>query len=202
MNGLLAAIKAFVLKSRPAYKDDLGNGKYDVKKLPEECLPDDVANVWQVENLANRFDNAMYEVSSRCFHNVFLDSNSHNNTIDPIALYNCVLTIRQTVSDKHIGSGIYFVPRQVPRKIPFAANEFVLGNAHEVFCYDAEYGWGLLRIFIDGFGVFLPDAPEENMNMGSLFLPCYLINSSTPNSTKKFKLTVDDTGAISATEVT
>lgn len=29
-----------------------------------------------------------------------------------------------------------------------------------------------------------------------------LISSSTPNSTKKFKITVDDTGAITATEVT
>ena len=42
MNSLLSAIKSFVLKSRPAYKDDLGNGKYDVKKLPEECVPDSV----------------------------------------------------------------------------------------------------------------------------------------------------------------
>lgn len=29
-----------------------------------------------------------------------------------------------------------------------------------------------------------------------------VINSSTPNSTKKFKITVDDTGTLSATEVT
>ena len=29
-----------------------------------------------------------------------------------------------------------------------------------------------------------------------------IINSSTTNSTKKFKITVDDTGTISATEVT
>ena len=42
MNGLLSAIKSFVLKNRPAYKDYLGNGKYDVKKLPEECVPDSV----------------------------------------------------------------------------------------------------------------------------------------------------------------
>ncbi len=42
MNNLLSSIKAFVLKSRPAYKDYLGNGKYDVKKLPEECVPDNV----------------------------------------------------------------------------------------------------------------------------------------------------------------
>lgn len=44
MNNLLSAIKSFVLKNRPAYKDDLGNGKYDVKKLPEECVPDGVIN--------------------------------------------------------------------------------------------------------------------------------------------------------------
>ncbi len=42
MNSMLSAIKAFVLKNRPAYKDDLGNGKYDVKKLPEECVPDSI----------------------------------------------------------------------------------------------------------------------------------------------------------------
>ena len=42
MNSLLSAIKAFVLKNRPAYKDYLGNGKYNIKKLPEECLPDSV----------------------------------------------------------------------------------------------------------------------------------------------------------------
>ena len=44
MNSLISAIKAFVLKSRPAYKDYLGNGKYDIKKLPEECVPDSVNN--------------------------------------------------------------------------------------------------------------------------------------------------------------
>lgn len=44
MNSLISAIKAFVLKNRPAYKDYLGNGKYDVKKLPEECVPDSVNN--------------------------------------------------------------------------------------------------------------------------------------------------------------
>ena len=33
-------------------------------------------------------------------------------------------------------------------------------------------------------------------------LDALIINSSTPGSTKKFKITVDDTGTISATEVT
>lgn len=44
MNSLFSAIKSFILKNRPAYKDYLGNGKYDVKKLPEECVPDIVIN--------------------------------------------------------------------------------------------------------------------------------------------------------------
>ena len=55
MNSLLTAIKAFVLKSRPAYKDDLGNGKYDVKKLPEECVPNSVrVNIRTAQSTANK----------------------------------------------------------------------------------------------------------------------------------------------------
>lgn len=204
MNGLLAAIKAFVLKSRPAYKDDLGNGKYDVNKLPEECLPDDIVRTQRIVEFENGINNEIQDIlsSSKVFHKVVLDSNLYDNTIDPFAQYNCVLIIRDPAPDKHIGSGTYFVPRQVPRKISLANNEFVMGNCHEVFCYDAEYGWGLLRIEINGFGVFIPNAPEENKNFGSLFSPCYLINSSTPNSTKKFKIAVDDSGTLSATKVT
>ena len=54
MNNLLSAIKAFVLKSRPAYKDYLGNGKYDIKKLPEECVPDSVNdNIKRAQSMAN-----------------------------------------------------------------------------------------------------------------------------------------------------
>lgn len=56
MNNLLSAIKAFVLKNRPAYKDYLGNGKYDVKKLPEECVPDSVNN--NIKNAKSKADSA------------------------------------------------------------------------------------------------------------------------------------------------
>ena len=42
----------------------------------------------------------------------------------------------------------------------------------------------------------------EVLGDGSIKTNYVIINSSTPNSTKKFKITVDDTGAISATEVT
>ena len=56
MNSLLSAIKAFVLKNRPAYKDYLGNGKYDVKKLPEECVPDSVNN--NIRTAQNKADSA------------------------------------------------------------------------------------------------------------------------------------------------
>ena len=56
MNSLISAIKAFVLKNRPAYKDYLGNGKYDVKKLPEECIPDSVNN--KIRTAKNKADSA------------------------------------------------------------------------------------------------------------------------------------------------
>ena len=45
---------------------------------------------------------------------------------------------------------------------------------------------------------FMPVIPSDKMPT----VPYLLINSSTTNSTKVFKLTVDDSGAISATEVT
>ena len=41
------------------------------------------------------------------------------------------------------------------------------------------------------------DEPLQRGDEGEIILP-----SSTAGSTKKFKLTVDDTGAVSATEVT
>ena len=45
---------------------------------------------------------------------------------------------------------------------------------------------------------FMPVIPSDKMPT----IPYLLVNSSTTNSTKVFKLTVDDSGAISATEVT
>ena len=45
---------------------------------------------------------------------------------------------------------------------------------------------------------FIPVIPSDKMPT----VPYLLVNSSTTNSTKVFKLTVDDSGAISATEVT
>ena len=61
MNSLLSAIKAFVLKNRPAYKDYLGNGKYDVKKLPEECVPDSVyVNIRTLQSMAALKENPVF----------------------------------------------------------------------------------------------------------------------------------------------
>ena len=62
MNSLISAIKAFVLKSRPAYKDYLGNGKYDVKKLPEECVPDSVN--YNIKNAQRKADSAYDKADS------------------------------------------------------------------------------------------------------------------------------------------
>lgn len=43
---------------------------------------------------------------------------------------------------------------------------------------------------------------EINLNTATHVYDGILISSSTPNSTKKFKITVDDTGSLTATEVT
>ena len=65
MNNLLSAIKAFVLKNRPAYKDYLGNGKYDIKKLPEECVPDSVNdNIRMVQRKADSAYSMAYDAKS------------------------------------------------------------------------------------------------------------------------------------------
>lgn len=45
---------------------------------------------------------------------------------------------------------------------------------------------------------FIPKIPSDKLPT----VPYLLVNSSTPDSIKKFKITVDDSGAISATEVT
>lgn len=62
MNNLLSAIKSFILKSRPAYKDYLGNGKYDIKKLPEECVPDSVND--NIKNAKSKADSAYSKADS------------------------------------------------------------------------------------------------------------------------------------------
>ena len=55
------------------------------------------------------------------------------------------------------------------------------------------------------FSVNANGTKSKNFNVlgnGEAVAPALILYSSTPNSTKKFRITVDDTGTISATEVT
>ncbi len=84
--------------------------------------------------------------------------------------------------------------------------------AHYVVCakepgtYTWRYGGSSLSATIPSAGLYIGNRTvgKNYFYLASIYAPKYgqLLASTTPNSTKKFKITVDDTGTISATEVT
>lgn len=178
MNSLLSAIKAFVLKTRPAYKDYLGNGKYDVKKLPEECIPDSVNNKIRMAQSTVNAVTKEYSVS--------LDEN-------PLGL-----ELMKTGLDRRLLYGGYTI--QGSDNIP---NGKVL-KLHKVikdaqgFIYATVLNDDYIESFVVGSGILL----EDRMTIYRVGKDGIIIGSSTPNSAKKFKITVNDSGTLKATEVT
>lgn len=178
MNSLLSAIKAFVLKTRPAYKDYLGNGKYDVKKLPEECIPDSVNNKIRMAQSTVNAITKEYSVS--------LDEN-------PLGF-----ELMKTGLDRRLLYGGYTI--QGSDNIP---NGKVL-KLHKVikdaqdFIYATVLNDDYIESFVVGSGILL----EDRMTIYRVGKDGIIIGSSTPNSAKKFKITVDDSGTLKATEVT
>ena len=178
MNSLLSAIKAFVLKSRPAYKDDLGNGKYNIKKLPEECIPDSVyAKIRTVKSMVDAV-NKEYSIS--------LDENPRG--------YN----LMETGLDRRLLYGGYTIQSSddIPNGKVLKLHK-VIKNA-QGFIYETVLNDDYIESFVVGTGILLKD----RTTIYRIGKDGIIIGSSTPNSTKKFKITVDDTGTISATEVT
>lgn len=78
--------------------------------------------------------------------------------------------------------------------IEFRNNKFVISLAQDS-APTTDYELHLYR-YVPASIVQIPQEYVEGLGEGMI------INSSTPDSTKKFKITVDDTGTISATEVT
>lgn len=78
--------------------------------------------------------------------------------------------------------------------IKFLANQAVV-MVQQDSAPTTDYELRLYR-YVPASIVKIPKEYVEGMEEGMV------INSSTPDSTKKFKITVDDTGTISATEVT
>ena len=78
-----------------------------------------------------------------------------------------------------------------------------------IVCYKTTINWNKRQITVPSTGIYLSN-PDLYLKLviakkiDSKFIPdsdYIVVNSSTPDSTKRFKITVDDSGTISATEV-
>ena len=287
MNGLLSAIKAFVLKSRPAYKDYLGNGKYDVKKLPEECVPDSVCvnirtaqstadaaqstadaarrkaqstaenissgKTWTQSNLTSISSYALYYadgiwVAGSLREGLYYSTDGKTWTQSNLtSIYN-IIALYYADGIWVAGSiykGLYYstdgktwtqsdLTSIGVKALYYADGIWVAGSNGQGLYYSTDgRTWTqsditstnkiLTLYYADGIwvagsyeqGLYYSQSKfafaktvdiqiaeiNQSMNQFQRIGDDVIINSSTPDSTKKFKITVDDTGTISATEV-
>ena len=243
MNSLLSAIKSFVLKNRPAYKDYLGNGKYDVKKLPEECVPDSINdNIRMAMSTANAAQStaeaaqstadaaqstaeaAQSTAETRLM--VYGESTETTVTIDSLGSSGSSAHVRNlgalniengsrislAASDMYRAENVWngYSCRFILNMSGIVGNkqvELVLlpdGNVQIV----NHSGINLTNVTITYHKIEVQNT-YSNMTSG-VWLPPYLCCSCiylvssvhTNNGYPVYKITVDDTGKISATEVT
>ena len=246
MNSLLTAIKAFVLKSRPAYKDDLGNGKYDIKKLPEECIPDSVNNkieivqsaankaqstankawsitenklsgkTWTQSDITSGSFSALYYadgiwVAGSMYKGLYYSTNGKTWTQSNLT--------SEYFSALYYADGIWVAGSQY-NGLYYSTNgktwtqsDLTSGSFSALYYADGIWVAGERQ---NGKGLYYSQSKlaftktvdtqiaeiNQSMNQFQRIGDDVIISSSTPDSTKKFKITVDDTGTISATEVT
>ena len=206
MNGLLSAIKAFVLKSRPAYKDYLGNGKYDIKKLPEECVPDSVCvNIRTAQSTADAAQSTankalgaventlpgktwtQSDITSGSFFAIYYADGIWVAGSDINGLY--YSTNGKTWTQSDITSGSFSA-------LYYADGIWVAGSDINGLYYSQSK-----FAFAKTVDIQIAEI-NQSMNQFQRVEGDVIIHSSTQDSTKKFKITVDDTGTISAMEVT
>lgn len=264
MNSLLSAIKSFVLKNRPAYKDYLGNGKYDVKKLPEECLPDSVNdNIRMAQSMAENV-----QITAALKENpVFTGSFSQNRKeSSEVGDYSHAEGYNTTASGYGSHAEVEFTTSSGDNSHAEGYNTTASGHSSHTegnnttasgYCSHAEgdgttasgtysHAEGVettasgTHSHAEGFstkasgnyshvqgkyniddsdgkyanivGNGTSDTERSNAHTldwegnawyaGTVEGTAMIVKSSTTDSTKKFKITVDDTGTISATEVT
>ena len=231
MNSLLSAIKAFVLKSRPAYKDYLGNGKYDVKKLPEECVPDsvndDIINVRikaEAAQITAKAAQRTADLARSAANAAQSTTDEIKNAVQPTDTYNNGIKIKTYIGFKNIleQSGTPIMSSDTNGCIYFRKSSdqtgvnLVIGyrdNSDNTAYMCASIGEDGLTLSKNS-KIYAPINPSGSGPIISIYNDdnrayveftkdaCLVLPSYTPNSTKKFKITVDDTGTISATEVT
>ena len=272
MNSLLSAVKAFVLKSRPAYKDYLGNGKYDVKKLPDECVPDSVNDkIRSAQSTAdalkenpvfkgyfsqNRKENSKVGKYSHAegnsttasgsnshaegYNTTASGSNSHAEGYNTTAsgVYSHAEGDGTTASESWSHAEGNSTTASGSWSHAEGGNTTASGSwshaegynttasgywSHSEGYYtkasgDYSHVQGKYNIddsdgkYASIVGNGASDAARSNAHTldwegnawyaGTVEGTAMIVKSSTPDSTKKFKITVDDTGTISATEVT
>lgn len=258
MNNLLTAIKAFVLKSRPAYKDDLGNGKYDIKKLPEECIPDSVDNKIkivqstvnaskvnpvftgsfsnnrkkgsQVGNYShaegyNTTASGQYSHAEGC-RTTASDSNSHAEGWETTASGNsshaeggsttassrCSHAEGNNTTASNDSSHAEGSDTTASGEFSHAEGYYTIASgsySHVQGKYNIDDTNGKYAHIVGNGASFAARSNAHTLDWegnawyaGTVEGTAMIVKSSTPDSTKKFKITVDDTGTISATEVT
>ena len=216
MNSLLSAIKAFVLKSRPAYKDDLGNGKYDVKKLPEECVPDSVNdNIRMAQSTADAAQSTADAAQS--------PADTAKSTADAAkstaeAAQSTANTAKSTADTAKSTADTAVQPnKEGENKCWYWMDNPYSKYSIVTTAIGATGGTALDIIVNEEYPsvAFVPpiymakQADFEFRRFSSTYphplitgIGGIVVYSSTSGSTKKFKITVDDTGTISATEVT
>ena len=236
MNNLLSAIKAFVLKNRPAYKDYLGNGKYDIKKLPEECVPDSVNdNIRMVQRKADSAYSMAYDAQSMAENvqitaalkenPVFTGSFSQNRKVgSEVGHYSHAEGYDTTASEWYSHAEGYYTTASESCSHAEGGSTTASGiYSHAEGFYTKASGHyshvqGKYNIddsvgkYASIVGNGTSDTARSNAHTldwegnawyaGTVEGTAMIVKSSTPDSTKKFKITVDDTGTISATEVT
>ena len=250
MNSLLSAIKAFVLKNRPAYKDDLGNGKYDIKKLPEECLPDSVNdNIRKAQSVAENVQITAALKENPVFTGSFSQNRKESSKVgryshaeggdttasgDYSHAEGSSTTASGSTSHAEGGSttasGIkshaegynttasgewshaegYYTTASGMSSHAEGFHTKASGNySHVQGKHNIDNSDGKYAIIV---GNGTSDTARSNAHTldwegnawfsGTVEGTAIIVKSSTPDSTKKFKITVDDTGTLSATEIT
>ena len=198
--------------------------KYDIKLLPEECLPKSVAKkseVKSVERVANEaYDTAndALNTANTAYNNAYTaqstaqsaqsTAQSAQRAVDDVRT--SLNSLKDTAVTTPDGYSYNFDARSISSQYPrLIMTDY---SQHRQVLAEIDENIGLiLGITRDGGSgsdtVYNPATIkiENRSGAGGVIidgLKSIIMVSSTPNSTKQFKITVDDTGTISATEVT
>ncbi len=230
--------------------------KYDIKKVPQELIPDTIARSVDVANVKTKADDAFYQANTAqtaannaqtaannaqtAANNAQTAANSNKEVLD--CAFSSVATFtfdKQTSGrDKLVFNGYYYYKISGFNPAPENVVSFkgTRENGHELSRITignncVEYGFfivvasaGVCSLPITETDTMSFTAPSAGLyakytvnypiqtagtgeftlreSTGSFSITGLLLKSSTADSTKKFKITVDDNGTLSATEVT